>query len=164
MFFRPRGWAWIFATLAGGSVALGGLHGDVLTWHCAPHVVEVGLYWGDIHVDVLPGYDKLGPRRKPSALRWPQLSRWRPGWTRPTFDNLGVPGVDTIYILTLPVWIPGALFACAALAVSIHRRKRGICRCGYDLTGNVSGICPECGTPVRGRGRSRVVTDQPGKG
>ncbi len=23
------------------------------------------------------------------------------------------------------------------------------CRgCGYDLTGNVSGVCPECGTPV----------------
>ncbi|UCG16338.1 MAG: hypothetical protein JSV19_13690 [Phycisphaerales bacterium] len=22
------------------------------------------------------------------------------------------------------------------------------CRCGYDLTGNVSGICPECGTPI----------------
>lgn len=21
--------------------------------------------------------------------------------------------------------------------------------CGYDLTGNVSGRCPECGTPVR---------------
>jgi hypothetical protein len=21
-------------------------------------------------------------------------------------------------------------------------------RCGYDLTGNVSGACPECGTPV----------------
>lgn len=23
--------------------------------------------------------------------------------------------------------------------------------CGYDLTGNVSGVCPECGTPVSGR-------------
>ncbi|UCG17088.1 MAG: hypothetical protein JSV19_03465 [Phycisphaerales bacterium] len=21
-------------------------------------------------------------------------------------------------------------------------------RCGYDLTGNVSGVCPECGEPV----------------
>lgn len=26
------------------------------------------------------------------------------------------------------------------------RRKMGLCeKCGYDLTGNVSGICPECG-------------------
>jgi uncharacterized RDD family membrane protein YckC len=23
--------------------------------------------------------------------------------------------------------------------------------CGYDLTGNVSGVCPECGTPIRSR-------------
>ena len=26
------------------------------------------------------------------------------------------------------------------------RTRRGLCpRCGYDLTGNVSGVCPECG-------------------
>jgi predicted amidophosphoribosyltransferase len=26
------------------------------------------------------------------------------------------------------------------------RRRRGLCeKCGYDLTGNTSGICPECG-------------------
>ena len=25
--------------------------------------------------------------------------------------------------------------------------------CGYDLTGNVSGVCPECGTPVDTRGK-----------
>jgi len=27
------------------------------------------------------------------------------------------------------------------------RLRRGLCRsCGYDLTGNASGVCPECGT------------------
>ena len=27
-----------------------------------------------------------------------------------------------------------------------RRRRRGLClRCGYDLEGNVSGVCPECG-------------------
>lgn len=26
---------------------------------------------------------------------------------------------------------------------------RSLClHCGYDLTGNVSGVCPECGKPV----------------
>jgi hypothetical protein len=25
-------------------------------------------------------------------------------------------------------------------------------RCGYNLTGNVSGVCPECGTPVPEQG------------
>jgi len=30
-----------------------------------------------------------------------------------------------------------------------RRRKAGLCfECGYDLTGNVSGICPECGTEI----------------
>ena len=28
-----------------------------------------------------------------------------------------------------------------------RRRRKGLClKCGYDLTGNVSGVCPECGT------------------
>ena len=30
------------------------------------------------------------------------------------------------------------------------RRAKGLCvACGYDLTGNVSGVCPECGTGSR---------------
>jgi rubrerythrin len=30
-----------------------------------------------------------------------------------------------------------------------RRAAKGACRvCGYDLTGNVSGICPECGLPI----------------
>jgi len=33
--------------------------------------------------------------------------------------------------------------------VSQLLRKRGLCQvCDYDLTGNVSGRCPECGTPI----------------
>lgn len=31
----------------------------------------------------------------------------------------------------------------------IRAKQRGLCRrCGYNLMGNVSGTCPECGTPV----------------
>ena len=30
------------------------------------------------------------------------------------------------------------------------RRERGLCpHCRYDLTGNVSGVCPECGSEVK---------------
>lgn len=30
-----------------------------------------------------------------------------------------------------------------------HRAKPGHCsKCGYDLTGNISGVCPECGTTI----------------
>ncbi len=56
------------------------------------------------------------------------------------------------YILT-PLWLP---FAVVALPTAwlwwLDRRRRippGHCqKCGYDLTGNVSGRCPECGESV----------------
>lgn len=33
----------------------------------------------------------------------------------------------------------------ALLVTGLRRRIAGDCRCGYNLTGNVSGVCPECG-------------------
>jgi hypothetical protein len=40
-----------------------------------------------------------------------------------------------------------ALFACQCLFARIT--PPGHCpNCGYDLTGNVSGVCPECGEKV----------------
>ena len=27
-------------------------------------------------------------------------------------------------------------------------QRYGVCPCGYNLRGNVSGVCPECGSPV----------------
>jgi hypothetical protein len=33
------------------------------------------------------------------------------------------------------------------LLIRQQRQEDGLCRhCGYDLTGNVSGVCPECGS------------------
>ena len=47
-------------------------------------------------------------------------------------------------------------YPCALLIrgpIRRHRRgKRGLClKCGYNLTGNMSGVCPECGTKVETR-------------
>ena len=54
-------------------------------------------------------------------------------------------------IIHLPLWIP-LVASCAATLVWCHRVRPipfGHCqRCGYDLTGNVSGTCPECGVEV----------------
>jgi hypothetical protein len=48
----------------------------------------------------------------------------------------------------LPLWIP-SLLTSMPTAVLFWRDRRRIpphcCQsCGYDLTGNVSGVCPEC--------------------
>ena len=59
----------------------------------------------------------------------------------------------------VPLWMlalllgfyPAALLAGGALGTCRRRRRRekGLCAgCGYDLTGNVSGVCPECGEKV----------------
>jgi len=53
-----------------------------------------------------------------------------------------------------PLILPFLLYTAAAYRHWFHPKKRtalpGHCRkCEYDLTGNVSGICPECGTPVQ---------------
>ena len=63
-----------------------------------------------------------------------------------------------LMIVIVPLWILVVLFGVMpaiwlvkflrAYQVS-HRIKQGCCTaCGYDLAGNVSGVCPECGTAV----------------
>jgi hypothetical protein len=51
--------------------------------------------------------------------------------------------------LAVPIWIPFALVATVTALLLWRDRRRpppGHCqRCGYDLRGNVSGRCPECG-------------------
>ena len=51
----------------------------------------------------------------------------------------------------IPLWIPLIAFAIptAIIWYRDRRRPKGGCHtCDYDLTGNVSGVCPECGTEV----------------
>ena len=59
-----------------------------------------------------------------------------------------------IYSLSFALWYPIILFSIYPTIAFIrgplrrHRRRRkGECiGCGYDLTGNESGVCPECGS------------------
>lgn len=51
-------------------------------------------------------------------------------------------------VLTLMLIV--AALACGAHLLTRRLVARGMCaRCGYDLQGNMSGRCPECGTPIR---------------
>ena len=76
--------------------------------------------------------------RESDAGWMPQISRWSGG------------GVT---LLTIPFWFVMAFLAVLAATVWLWQRRRtppdGHCYvCGYNLTGNVSGVCPECGAEV----------------
>jgi rubrerythrin len=73
----------------------------------------------------------------------------------------------------LPEIAIAAISAMFSSVVAVHvvrqrRRERSTMRmpanrcdkCGYDLTGNTSGVCPECGSAVKGGGR-RYWRDHP---
>lgn len=62
----------------------------------------------------------------------------------------GGPGACVGFVL-LPGYCVGAAMGGVVLRGFIRRprHRAGRCdRCGYDLTGNVSGVCPECGKPL----------------
>jgi hypothetical protein len=65
----------------------------------------------------------------------------------------GTTGSTQVALLHVPDWFLILVFAVlpftSLLVQRGKRRQAGCCRsCGYNLTGNVSGICPECGTAV----------------
>ena len=64
-------------------------------------------------------------------------------------DN-GLQGTVITTWYSLPLWIPLAVAGIPTLFLTWRDRRRpvpGRCvMCNYDLTGNVSGRCPECGT------------------
>jgi hypothetical protein len=58
-------------------------------------------------------------------------------------------------LLTLPLAIPCLAWELRGRQYR-HRVLHGLCiHCGYDLTGNTSGTCPECGTPAGPTGTTR---------
>jgi hypothetical protein len=71
-----------------------------------------------------------------------------------------LPGPGTQWVLALHFWVAAASFGVlpATWAAVQWKRQRArhrtlggsLCsHCGYDLRGNVSGVCPECGTIAR---------------
>ena len=63
-------------------------------------------------------------------------------------------GGSARYVLAILLTaLPGLIWLLAALRLRRRlamRRRLGHClSCGYPLTGNASGVCPECGTPLR---------------
>ena len=68
----------------------------------------------------------------------PPLERW---WPRPVQFGAS-------HYVFVPIWVPFLILAGLTVWVWHFRAPypSGCCQqCGYDLTGNVSGMCPECG-------------------
>lgn len=73
------------------------------------------------------------------------------------FDGLFAGGVRSGRIgVMFPLWVPCFILAVYPTIAFINgpyrryrRRKKGLClKCGYNLTGNVTGICSECGEQI----------------
>ncbi len=89
---------------------------------------------------------------------------WNPGYAPRAFreDFLRRPGLLRLlsnsgsWCLVVPLWCLFLLFGAYPTYACLRgpvlrswRRRRGLCvGCSYDLTGNESGTCPECGEGV----------------
>ena len=114
------------------------------------------LYWGSPASFVLEsGYVAVFENEFPfRGFRW----AWKGISIGPGLSGLGLNlpdwtiGPKQVWRIFVPLWIPFLLIA-APTAWLFHRDRRrippGHClRCGYDLTGNTSGVCSECGAPT----------------
>ena len=101
---------------------------------------------------------------RPSGRRDWLICRWDIAWVKA--HSLQLLGPDNMTSASSSItilrrgtnidvasWFLFALFCVYPTVAFVHgpyrryrRRKKGLClKCGYNLTGNVSGVCPECG-------------------
>lgn len=95
-------------------------------------------FWGDKDsgpsLDMEPRYFVLHTPRL-FLNRW--VGRWTSTWT--------IPAAAILALVAVACW------CMSVFTIRVRRRRAlpGACRrCGYNLAGNVSGRCPECGTAV----------------
>jgi hypothetical protein len=99
------------------------------------------FHHGSVSLIFLPGIRHAG---------WIEISgatanyQWWPGMER---DKLG-----SIIGIWVPLWIPFLAAVLTTILSQLLRSKDKVLRCntcGYNLTGNTTGICPECGNVQR---------------
>jgi len=98
-------------------------------------------------IDPMPG--KYPAKTMFGFARTSHVSRWRVS-TRTRQTTL------TTQQISFPIWLPAMLFSILPLrrlTLAMRHRKRargGLCpTCSYNLFGNTSGVCPECGIAIK---------------
>lgn len=133
----------VFCTILSALLALGYQHETIIT---DGRGIEVRLAADHLLLMWMPGerfagISHLTFERRPSAYRWPMVFLFSPR-PRPPTRTLGI-----------ALWIALLLCVVVTLVFFMWGRasfKEGCCsKCGYNLTGNVSGRCPECGAEVK---------------
>jgi hypothetical protein len=121
-------------SLVGGALWLGWIRGVIQAGGIWPFEQEYIRIW-------LPSIDRSILPTSDDAMEMASHRLWEPYVPTHTEVHIGV-----------PLWIPFLLVAIPTAVLWYRDRRRippGHCRnCGYNLTGNVSGICPECGERI----------------
>jgi len=116
-----------------------------------------GLFFGAYDIAVAANYRPRYLLTPLDQAKYYTRSRWDPRLDLRNYDRVKFSFRHVINIsFGYPLVVTGIL-PCAA-ALRLYRRRRTLWRrshelcstCSYDLTANISGICPECGTAVRG--------------
>ncbi len=116
-------------------------------------------YWGDATV--------LGFGQGAFLIHFNPLTY--EGWFWSTFSFIPMSGyvwwpVFTQSTVLIPLWIPFVIIL--SPSILLWRRSRmsppGFCQeCEYNLQGNVSGVCPECGSKVNLRQSMKSASQRP---
>src|SRR5262249_20726196 len=98
--------------------------------------------------------DVSRPNGRPGGVIWCLVSEKEPEDIRATWSRVGFVPVFRARTLEidLPLWIAFLLIAGPTSLLWYLDRRRpcpGHCgKCNYNLTGNTTGVCPECGAAV----------------
>ena len=108
------------------------------------HIVDYQMLNSSFFPGRLQAFHADGSSLNPGDPSWYKFGTLFP-------RGYSLPGIMRGY--TVPHWLL-LVFAGVPTVWLFWRDRpspvRGHCqRCGYDLTGNVSGVCPECGMPIR---------------
>ena len=127
----------------------------------------VRLRWRRMPISSLPN-----PRRTPSTqpyamffTRGSILLDYKPKPVASNAETVDALILSHSRVAVWPLLFLSAIYPVIVIATACRSRRRnrmGFCiSCGYSLTGNVSGVCPECGTAVTAQSDPQGTTVNP---